>query len=151
MRGGSGSHSACLTASSSTCSGGSSRCGLSTTEGSVPVLHSYTVQFPRICTNRSIGSTCSVGLQWSVPMTLLLPTCEARPRAGPGTQASRGESTSGEESAAGEVAQWSLPLSTGEKPGPSIPFTHEPHTGLVQVNGFAQGLGRCPDLGQLTG
>ena len=118
MRGGSGSHSACLTASSSTCSGGSSRCGLSTTEGSVPVLHSYTVQFPRVCTNRSIGSTRSVGLQWGVPLTLLLPTCEARPRAGPGTQASRGESTSGEESAAGEVAPWSPPPSTGERPGP---------------------------------
>ena len=42
------------------------------------------------------------------------------------------------------------PSSTGEKPGPSIPFAHKPHTGLVQVNGLAQGLGRRPDLGQLT-
>lgn len=54
-----------LTSSSCTCSGGSSSCGRSTTEGSVPVLHSYTVEFPFFCTNRSMGSTSSVELQQS--------------------------------------------------------------------------------------
>ena len=145
MRGGSGSHSACLTASSSTCSGGSSRCGLSTTEGSVPVLHSYTVQFPRVCTNRSIGSTRSVGLQWGVPLTLLLPTCEARH-----SSVTRGKYKRGRERSRGSSSVVPAPLHRGAA-GPSIPFTHEPHTGLVQVDGFAQGLGRRPDLGQLTG
>lgn len=32
----------------------------------------------------------------------------------------------------------------------SLPFTHKPHTGLVQVNGFPQGLSPSPDLCQLT-
>lgn len=31
-----------------------------------------------------------------------------------------------------------------------LPFTHKAHTGLVQVDGFAQGLSPCPNLGQLT-
>lgn len=54
-----------LTSSSCTCSGGSSSCGRSTTEGSMPVLHSYTVEFPLLCTYRSMGSTCSAGLRQS--------------------------------------------------------------------------------------
>lgn len=94
----------------------------------MPVLHSYTVQFPRVCTNRSIGSTCSVGLQWSMPLTLLLPTCEARPTAGPGTQVPRGKSTSGEESSVGEVAQWSPPLlHWGEARALNTFHTQTPH------------------------
>lgn len=32
----------------------------------------------------------------------------------------------------------------------SLPFTHKLHTGLVQVNGFPQGLSPSPDLHQLT-
>lgn len=73
---GNSSHAApqrpCLTSSSCTCSGGSSSCGRSTTEGSVPVLHSYTVEFPFFCTYRSMGSTCSVGLQQSMVTEPLL-------------------------------------------------------------------------------
>ena len=111
----------------------------------MPVLHSYTVQFPRVCTNCSIGSTCSVGLQRSRQLTFLLPTHEAS--MGPASQMSRGENTSGEESTAGEVAKLSPPLGRNR---PSVPFTHKPHTGLVQVDGFPQGLGRRPNLSQLT-
>lgn len=36
------------------------------------------------------------------------------------------------------------------KPRSSLPFTHKPHTGLVQVNGFPQGLSPGPNRCQLT-
>lgn len=42
------------------------------------------------------------GAAMEQPLTLLLPTCEARPTAGPGTQVPRGKSTSGEESSVGK-------------------------------------------------
>lgn len=116
----------------------------------MPVLHSYTVQFPRVCTNRSIGSTCSVGLQWSVPLTLLLPLVRPGPPLGLALKCHVGRAQVEKRAQPGKQLDGPRPSSTGEKPGPSIPFTHKPHTGLVQVNGFAQGLGRRPDLGQLT-
>lgn len=37
-----------------------------------------------------------------------------------------------------------------EKLKSSLPFTHKPHTGLVQVNSFPQGLSPRPNLSQLT-
>lgn len=148
----------CLTASSSNCSGGSSRRGRSTTDGSVPVLHSYTVELPRLCTYRSIGSTCSSGLQQSARLTLPTPPRGARASAHTAeaatgsrvetkTQMGCGKNTGGEDRTA-EEHRPTVPLLEGH--GGPLPFTHEAHTGLVQVDGFAQGLSPCPDLSQLT-
>lgn len=156
--GGSISPSACLT-TSSTCSGGSSRCGRSTTEGAVPVLHSYTVQFPRSCTKRSIGNTCSSGLQQSTGLIPPLPAHEAtrgfslghqvRWTRLPGVQVCQTKLKChvGDERTAREKRQTFRPAR--EKPR-SLPFTHKPHTGLVQVNGFPEGLSSGPNRGQLT-
>ena len=43
-----------------------------------------------------------------------------------------------------------VPVTAGEKLRPPLPFTHKPHAGLVQVDGFPQGLGRRPNLSQLA-
>ncbi len=54
------SHIITLTVSSATTSGGaSSITGLSTTVGTFPVFHSYTVAFPFFWTNRRVGRTSS--------------------------------------------------------------------------------------------
>lgn len=64
------------------------------------------------------------------------------------TQVSCGKNTSGEERTAGENRQNVPPA--GNKLRSSLPFTHKPHTGLVQVNGFPQGLSPGPNRRQLT-
>lgn len=64
------------------------------------------------------------------------------------TQMSCGKNTSGDERTARGKRQTFRPIR--EKPRSSLPFTHKSDTGLVQVNGFPEGLSPSPNCGQLT-
>jgi hypothetical protein len=104
-----------------------------------------------------MGDTCSVGLQQSTAeltdhlgsqylgrmvrqgRLLLVQVCKMQPTCHVGIIAV--EKSQGE--------QVDHPAAK-EEPRFSLPFTHKLHTGLVQVNGFPQGLSPRPNFSQLT-